>query len=118
MPTKTLNYVIVSQLDLRLWDVDGQGAKTIKKNTNSTQNKHAKQYKVTSFLSTDCELSTETCLKNVYSLGPMLFWAEFGFVCKATIGNIFACSDYADDIVCWEERVIVGAFVGELATFL
>ena len=51
-----------------------QGAKTIKKNTNSTQNKsethHAKQYEVTSFLSTDCELSTDTCSKNVYSLGP------------------------------------------------
>ena len=50
------------------------GAKTIKKNTNSTQNKsqthRSKQYKVTSFLSTDCELSTETCSKNVYSLGP------------------------------------------------
>ena len=50
------------------------GAKTIKKNTNSTQNKfqthRAKQYEVTSFLSTDCELSTETCSKNVYSLGP------------------------------------------------
>ena len=49
------------------------GAKTIKKNTNSTQNKsethHAKQYEVTSFLSTDCEFSTETCSKNVYSLG-------------------------------------------------
>ena len=49
-------------------------AKTIKKNTNSTQNKsethHAKQYEVTSFLSTNCELSTETCSKNVYSLGP------------------------------------------------
>ena len=50
------------------------GAKTIKKNTNSTQNKsethRAKQYEVTSFLSTDCELSIETCSKNVYSLGP------------------------------------------------
>ena len=50
------------------------GAKTIRKNTNSTQNKsethRAKQYEVTSFLSTDCELSTETCSKNVYSLGP------------------------------------------------
>ena len=50
------------------------GAKTIKKNTNSTRNKsethRAKQYEVTSFLSTDCELSTETCSKNVYSLGP------------------------------------------------
>ena len=51
-----------------------QGGKTIKKNTNSTQNKsqthRAKQYEVTSLLSTDCELSTETCSKNVYSLGP------------------------------------------------
>ena len=51
------------------------GAKTIKKNTNPTQNKskthRAKQYEVTSFLSTDCELSTETCSKNVYSLGPL-----------------------------------------------
>ena len=27
-----------------------------------------KQYEVTSFLSTDCELSTETCSKNVYVL--------------------------------------------------
>ena len=44
--------------------------KTIKKNTNSTQNKYkthrAKQYEVTSFLSTDCELSTETCSKNIF----------------------------------------------------
>ena len=52
------------------------GTKTIKKNPNSTQNKsqthRAKQYEVTSFLCTDCELSTETCSKNVYSLGPRL----------------------------------------------
>ena len=51
------------------------GAKTIKKNTNSTQKKSqthcAEQYEVTSFLSTDCELSTETCSKNVYCLGPL-----------------------------------------------
>ena len=50
------------------------GAKTINNNTYSTQNKsqthRAKQYEVTSFLSTDCELSTETCSKNVYILGP------------------------------------------------
>ena len=50
------------------------GAKTIKRNTNTTQNKSqthcAKQHKVTSFLNTDCELSTETCSKNVYSIGP------------------------------------------------
>ena len=69
------------------------GAKTIKKNTNSTQNKsqthRAKQYEVTSFLSTDCELSTETCSKNVYSLGPLIpeserhnFWRQ-----KAFLGN-------------------------------
>ena len=48
-------------------------AKTIKKNTNSTQNKSqthsAKQYEVTTFLSADCDLSTETCSKNVSSLG-------------------------------------------------
>ena len=52
-------------------------AKTIKKNTNSTQNKsqthRAKQYEVTSFLSRDCELSTATCSKNVYSLGPCTY---------------------------------------------
>ena len=50
-------------------------AKTIKKNTNSIQNKsqthRANQYEVTTFQSTYCELSTETCSKNVYSLGPM-----------------------------------------------
>ena len=44
-----------------------------KENKNSTQiNYHAQRaraYKVTSFLSTDCELSTETCSKNVYSPG-------------------------------------------------
>ena len=55
---------------------ESPGAKTTKKNTNSTQNKsqthRAKQYEVTSFLSTDRELSTETCSKNVYSLGPRL----------------------------------------------
>ena len=59
-----------------IWQVSRPGAKTIKKNANSTQNKfqthRAKQYEVTSFLSTDCELSTETCSKNVYSLGPMI----------------------------------------------
>ena len=50
----------------------GPGTKTIKK--NSTQNKYqtqcARAYDVTSFLSTDCELSTETCSRNVYSPGP------------------------------------------------
>ena len=57
------------------------GAKTLKKNTNSTQNKsqthQAKQYEVTSFLSTYCELSAETCSKNVYILGPRpVVWSE------------------------------------------
>ena len=65
-----IGFAIVNQCDY-----DSPWAKTIKKNTNSTQNKYqthrAKQYEVTSFLSTDCELSTETCSKNVYSLGPM-----------------------------------------------
>ena len=57
-------------------------AKTIKKNTNSTQNKsqthRAKQYEVTSFLSTDCELSTKTWLKNVYSLDPL--WVNYSLL--------------------------------------
>ena len=52
----------------------GPGAKTIKEKKDSTQNKsqtlRARAYKVTSFLSTDCELSTEMCSKKVYSLGP------------------------------------------------
>ena len=42
-----------------------------KLDSNKSQTHRAKQYEVTSFLSTDCELSTETCSKNVYSLGPM-----------------------------------------------
>ena len=48
------------------------GAKTIKKNStqNKTQTQRARAYEVTSFLSRDCELSTETCSKNVYSPGP------------------------------------------------
>ena len=58
--------------------IDHLGAKIIKKTQNSTQNKRqtyrAKQYKVTSFLSTDCELSTNPCSKNVYNLGPRTDW--------------------------------------------
>lgn len=68
------SYPPVSQSWLAAQLVMTSGAKTIKKNTNSTQNKsqthRAKQYEVTSFLSTDCELSIETCSKKVYSLGP------------------------------------------------
>ena len=66
-------------------------AKTIKKNTNSTQNKsethHAKQYEVTSFLSTDCELSTETCSKNVYSLGPLCQCGKTRSFSAVWVGN-------------------------------
>ena len=50
------------------------GTKIIKKNTKldskQTSNVPCYQYKVTSFLSTDCELSTNPCSKNVYNLGP------------------------------------------------
>ena len=51
-----------------------KGPKTIKKNTNSTPNKSQTQrataYEVTSFLSADCELSTNPCSRFLYSLGP------------------------------------------------
>ena len=50
------------------------GAKTIKKNPNSSPNKsqtqRARAYEVKSFLSTDCELSTNPCSRFLYSLGP------------------------------------------------
>ena len=59
------------------------GQKTIKK--NSTQNKfqtqHARAYKVTPFLSTDCELSTETYSENVYSAEP---WYVHVVICTGT----------------------------------
>ena len=74
------------------------GAKTIKKNTNSTQNKsqthRAKQYEVMSFLSTDCELSTETCSKNVYSLSPRCF-----IVCSSPHSHI-VCPTSLNPHVC------------------
>ena len=64
-----------------------QGAKTIKKNTNSTENKaqthNARAYKVTSFLSTDCELSTETWSRFVYSLGQRSVEAD------RNVGHLF-----------------------------
>ena len=60
---------------------DWPGAKTINKNKNSTQNKsqtqHARAYKVTSFLSTECELSTETCSKNVFSSEPRVTYLGY-----------------------------------------
>ena len=72
------------------------GAKTIKKNTNSTQNKsqthRAKQHKVTSFLSTYCELSTETCFENVYSLSPWYSNAAIPpFLCSAESTAVSVC---------------------------
>ena len=77
----------VMELVAKFWTwLQSSGAQTIKKNTNSTQNKsethHAKHYEVTSFLSTDCELSTETCSKNVYSLGPWSWCKSSGVGCK------------------------------------
>ena len=80
--TLTLKYLyaftwfthILENLENTVMIIQISGAKTIKKNenTNTTQSKYqthrAKQYEVTSFLSTDCELSTEICSKNVYSL--------------------------------------------------
>ena len=64
-PGLTRNFVVVE-------NSPKPGAKIIKKNTklDSKQTYRAKQYKVTSFLSTDCELSTNPCSKNVYNLGP------------------------------------------------
>ena len=69
-------------------------------NRNSTQNKsqthRAKQYEVTSFLSTDCELSTDTCSKNVYSLGP---WFDHHILCCISITEISISSNLNDE--CW-----------------
>ena len=60
------------------------GAKNIKKKINLTQNKsqthRARAYEVTSFLSTDCKLRTETCSKNIYSPGP----------CSQKISSLFS----------------------------
>ena len=56
------------------FDPPPKGPRLKRKTQNLTQNKRqtyrAKQYKVTSFLSTDCELSINPCSKNVYNLGP------------------------------------------------
>ena len=93
------------------------GAKTIKKNTNSTQNK-SQTHEVTSFLSTDCELSTETCSKNVYSLGPRggnlkdahlpkLYTLNGEVLCDSAcvkyLGH-FICSDLTDDTDIMRQR--------------
>ena len=68
IPLGTMSYVFSEVANCSLhWQLrlSVTRGKTIKKNTNSTQNKsqthRAKQYEVTSFLSTDYELSTETC---------------------------------------------------------
>ena len=41
-----------------------------KLDSNKTQTQRARTYEVTSFLCTDFDVSTETCSKNVFSLGP------------------------------------------------
>ena len=50
----------------------GQDYKEKKKNStqNKSQTQRARAHKDTSFLNTDCELSTETCSTNVYSFDP------------------------------------------------
>ena len=81
VPQKTRGSPLKFTIDAMEWIWQEQstistitGPKTIKKNTNSTPNKshtrRARAYEVTSFLSTDCELSTETCSRFLYSLGP------------------------------------------------
>ena len=89
-------------------------AKTIKKNTNLTQNKsethHAKQYEVTSFLSTDCELSTETCSKNVYSLGPWLLALFSTKWSRPRIGMFENKSCARVGVLGKESRIQVGTF--------
>ena len=77
LPSKVLiNLLNVDMGINRIHGVTRPGAKTINKNKNSTENKsqtqRARAYEVTSFLSTDCELSTETCSKNVIVPGGVL----------------------------------------------
>ena len=85
-------------------------AKTIKKNTNSTQNKsqthRAKQYEVTSFLSTNCELSIETCSKNVYSLGPLVYLVSRFTVCLQDDGGFNIFSNRDSWVACEEETLL------------
>ena len=104
------------------------GAKTIKKNTNSTQNKsethRTKQYEVTSFLSTDCELSTETCSKNVYSLGPWLRVSARPLITDVTTHRApsldgfqhfrFYCSNFAVKYLLIIADILVITYTGEL----
>ena len=86
-------------------------AKTIKKNTNSTQNKsqthRAKQYEVTSFLSTVCELSTETCSKNVYSLGPWTYIHELISKNDSSNNTIILFYDKRNDFLIKRLRKVV-----------
>ena len=82
-----------TQLKVRSWP------KTIEKKEDLTQNKsqtqRARAYKITSFLSIYCELSTETCSRDLYSPGPFLspidlpyylFFLSFHF-CKYRAGH-------------------------------
>ena len=97
-------------LDKLVWP----GAKTIKKITNSTPNKsqthRAKQYEVTSFLSTDCELSTDPCSKNVYSLGPRSS--------KTSRHLDKGVSPLAKPKVHWYTTTLMGHFTPELCRFV
>ena len=80
------------------------GAKTIKKKKNSTQNKsqtqRARAHDITSFLSTDCELSTETCSKNVYSLDPRIRTECLPSLVFSLTSNMGHCITYCDRMVC------------------
>ena len=86
-----------------------QWVKTIKKKKNSTQNKsetqRARAYKVTSFLSTDCELSTETCSKNVYSPGPICNYVSYimCYVCNKSF-CLFLGRQTAHDIAAFAKE--------------
>ena len=58
-----------------------------KLDSNKSQTHRAKQYEVMSFLSTDCELSTETCSKNVYSIGPSRQYYKHVILCVSTLAG-------------------------------
>ena len=74
-----LTNIVSPILVLIFWHSNIPWAKSIKKNTNSSRNKSqthpAEQYKVTSFLSTDCELSTNPSFhaRKTFSLGPHVY---------------------------------------------
>ena len=63
---------------LEVWGQDYK--EKLKLDSKKSQTHRAKQYEVTSFLITDCELSTETCSKNVFNLGPLVSTVERSFL--------------------------------------